>query len=129
MDSGSGDRETVRGETMDNEPSLDLRKFIETREGKPILCASCGFEYVHLGPVHVRSGTHSFDIGDNLTIEKHDDVPCGRGSVVTIDLWCESGHRFELELAFHKGMTYVSSRAVGEYDLKGKDAPAELWRD
>lgn len=107
------------------EKTLDLKHLLADPLQQKVLCPSCGFNYVHLGPVHISQGPRSYDVGNQLTIEKGADA-FPRGSIVTLDMWCESRHRFQLEFQFHKGQTFVTARIIG--DLEPDKTAPELWR-
>ena len=109
-----------------------LPAFINPNDGS-ICCPICGREdhydnlNVHLGPVSVRQN------GTETTVDREGDkvrtvTPNGRGSTVSLALWCESGHRFSIQFSFHKGSTYLTIEPGESFDL-ANEKPPELWRD
>ena len=72
--------------------------FLEKMEFTPaqcVLCPACGNDYVHhLSATILVNGRDDY--------QAHPEV---RGDVIVIPAWCESGHKFNVLLGFHKGRT------------------------
>ena len=60
-----------------------------------LCCPHCGDEYVHFDP----SVEH---VTDGYTCPTDE-----RGSWIDIPMWCESGHHWNIVIAFHKGFTFL----------------------
>ena len=66
-----------------------------------VLCAVCGFEYVHVASeVVVIPGTDDYTPGPN------------RGGQVIIGFTCENGHRFRWVLGSHKGNLFLGAEEL-----------------
>ena len=113
-------------------PDLVSGAFLESlhHHESRLLCAVCGYDYVHIERVDVDQGDAGFVVADRTCVvleKKHDNKKWSNGSEARIFFWCESGHKFSLAFNFHKGMTYVSSRDGGEVD--DERSTTELPRD
>lgn len=106
--------------------------FMRSDDGA-ICCPICGIEThrdnanVHLGPVSVQQNATE-TIVDRENERVRAVAPGARGSIVTLSMWCESGHRFDIVFSFHKGSTYVTTQSGESFDL-ANEVPSELWRD
>jgi hypothetical protein len=91
------------------------------------LVAPCGHEYLHIAGVDVWQAEEIVTV-DAKGVRTTEQRNPGRGSVVTIRLWCEDGHDSRVALRFHKGQTYLEATRCA---LSGEpiDARGELWRD
>jgi len=58
-------------------------------------CPICCNEHVHIECPVFEEGNDNYETDSGY-----------RGDFIRIPFWCESGHSFELCLAFHKGTTY-----------------------
>jgi hypothetical protein len=56
-------------------------------------CPVCGDSYTHPGEPERIKGRDNYEAWE------------GRGDLVTVTFWCESGHTFSLNFGFHKGST------------------------
>lgn len=63
-----------------------------------IVCPVCADPYTHFERPAMMLG------GDDYLAWE------GRGDAITIPMWCEQDHKWELILGFHKGMTYVFAK-------------------
>ena len=70
-----------------------------------IECPSCNDDYCHYGRISRK-------------VEYSQSRPSdqGRGSRTIIRMCCESGHKFELHIQFHKGKTFLWAKPLGELD-------------
>ncbi len=89
-------------------------------------------EYVH--PVGVRvypvNGTTEIKVDqDGAEVRPSDAADHQRGASVVLRFRCESGHDWESELRFHKGVTDVEDSKLPDYDLEDDYGPRTLWRD
>jgi hypothetical protein len=64
-----------------------------------VLCPVCGEFYVHKGAPYILRGKDGYEAtGDHFV----------RGDVTVIPFICENGgHRWQLQLGFHKGQVYM----------------------
>ncbi len=62
-----------------------------------ILCPTCDFDYVH----H-KSETIVIDGEDAYKASKR-----VRGDVISVPMFCENGHEFQMNIGFHKGRTSI----------------------
>ena len=110
-----------------------LPAYISADDGA-ICCPVCGREThdnntnVHLGPVTIRQNTSETIVDRDSDKVRVVQSRGERGSVVTVAMFCESGHRFDLRLAFCKGATYLTTMPGESFDV-ANETPAELWRD
>lgn len=93
-----------------------------------IACPFCNFNYVHIESVQVNRGGEITEIGHEGTKLKS-GAPAGRGSSVCITMWCESGHKWNHHLLFHKGQIETSDEILITGDASWQDYVEELWRD
>jgi hypothetical protein len=90
------------------------------RDGEPGI-------HVHLEGADVEQGhSHTTVERDRSATVENRGEPVGRGSVVVVRCWCESGHRLAMHFGFHKGQTFFTV-ARGE-DFTLDEEPGELWR-
>lgn len=101
--------------------NLSLSKFLDNAEGgsiegdENVFCPMCKDVNVHLGHVEIDQGTAVYVISKEGIIEAKEKKPSARGSLITLNFICENGaHRSTFCLQFHKGVTYVWSRYLGE---------------
>ncbi|MEJ7564914.1 hypothetical protein WKI25_08935 [Acinetobacter baumannii] len=81
-----------------------------------VLCPHCGYNYTHQGEVNIYergedqlTGNHVRVLDDKITVDR--DIsknPSPRRHGVAIDMRCETGHDFKLNIYQHKGNTYIS---------------------
>lgn len=100
---------------------MDLRQWREM-EGRA-LCGCCGWEYLHPVRVEVSRGDDTIIVTRD-GIERREEKNISRGVWIGIDFVCESHDSSRLSFQFHKGMTYVNTRSLGDVD----DAKT-IWRD
>lgn len=82
-------------------PFKDIVKFTDDYFPSSIKCPAymCGFDFVHFEqPYEIPSDDYS--------------AWSGRGSCTVIPGWCEDGHRFELCIGFHKGVSSIFFRNI-----------------
>ena len=101
------------------------------------LCPVCGHHNVHLGPVTIQQGPDYMVVGDKNEVVDQYAIPATdnlgfpetfpRGSSVTMDMWCEHGHRWQYSIGFHKGSVYTFMMRQADWVAEGD--PEELWRD
>jgi hypothetical protein len=101
-------------------------------EGNSLQCPYCGDDYVHLESVRVNAGGQVVQVErDETKLTK--DLPKGRGALVEIVYWCETGHhKWRRRLQFHKGQTLTSDELLlfVHPNLDPGHFPAnDLWRD
>jgi hypothetical protein len=99
--------------------------------GGCLVCPVCSFEYVHLQSVEVDQGASIATVdavGCRLEARAKEKIG-HRGSLIRLQMWCESGHVFSQVFRFHKGMTFV--RVDVEEAVTGDELCSlpELWRD
>lgn len=94
-----------------------------------VSCPVCGFECTHIQAVAVKQGTRVDLITATENIQRIDDNAhvSERGSIVRIAMFCESGHLFNVCLAFHKGTTSIYTESEPEEEETPQTE--ELWRD
>ena len=88
-------------------------------------CPVCGFECTHINGVEVFSRGEDAEEHVHTTVnmeEKstkvenvkgHGRNPSGRRDGVILSGYCESGCKFEIEIAQHKGNTFFKSNRTG----------------
>ena len=92
-------------------------------DNEPITCPKCGDDYMHLSAVQVHQGQTAITITGSNLVRNDQAGSSGRGSVVTLEMACESGHITQQHFTFHKGQVFATTVAAeGE-------ANTELWRD
>lgn len=114
------------------EVDLDLREFVvlSSLQDPMILCPSCEGAQIHLGPIQVDQGKDKYAVGKNLAVHAEATPESQvRGSIVTMNLWCEEGHRCQIEFRFHKGSTYFRCIPLKDFDPEKDNSFPELWRD
>jgi hypothetical protein len=67
---------------------------VDWENATQLKCPYCGFPYVHFEKPSIKV-TDDYDAWD------------GRGSAITVPMWCENGHEFTMGIGFHKGFSYV----------------------
>lgn len=93
---------------------------------EPVLaCPVCGFHCVHPEKVEViQNKSRVIVTKDGAQLVPHDEPVWNRGSVTVQWFWCEDGHHFAYEYAFHKGSVYVTLRSEESVGTE-----PSLWRD
>jgi hypothetical protein len=93
-------------------------------------CPTCGCECTHITGVEVftrgedrEEHTHTtVDMETNKTtverIKGHGRNPSGRRDGVILSGYCESGCKFEIEIAQHKGNTFFRSNKTGSHGME-----------
>jgi DNA excision repair protein ERCC-4 len=92
----------------------------------PTVCPICGCDCVHIGPVRVLQNDVE-TIVDRRADRVREKRNHGRGSVVTIDFYCESNCAFAYQFSFHKGTTtfrVIERNADDQFHFN--ELPAEL---
>jgi hypothetical protein len=96
-------------------------------EEQSMNCPTCGFECTHITGVEVftrgddaEEHTHTtVDMLNNETsvkrIKGHGRNPSGRRDGLIVSGHCESGCKFEIEIAQHKGNTFFKSNKTGKH--------------
>ena len=113
---------------METNSNLDLSLLPPTNDhSSVVICPVCGLDCTHLksvlteqkdrGVLVTSTGTHEIDVNHS-----------GRGSAVSINFFCESGHHFALRFQFHKGSVFAYC-PIGEEFNPAEGTPDELWRD
>lgn len=93
------------------------------------MCDDVDANYVHLGAVRVQGSDRRISVTDDCRITPEPSRNPGRGSIVAVEMWCETGgHIFELVYRFHKGTISFSWEFVGSYNPE-EESPRSLWRD
>lgn len=92
-----------------------------------LCCPLCGMTYVHPEQVIVEQGkTRTIVRCERTRVEASGrGAAQSRGSLIQLDFWCESGHRFRYGLEFHKGQVFCEL-FTGEWN-ESFDLD-ELWR-
>ena len=92
-------------------------------DAPPMTCPQCGDDYMHLSAVQVHQGQTAITITGSNLVRNDQAGSSGRGSIVTVEMACESGHVVQTHYVFHKGQTFTTTVAAeGE-------TTRELWRD
>jgi hypothetical protein len=111
----------------------------EPQQGFPLCledtlcCPVCQFECTHIEVCTVNQ-LGAFTVVTHRGVDNWKD-PIDRwhyGSIVTLRFWCESAHRFEMTLRFHKGSVYVTHTRLEDCADTGDGsyvAPPELRRN
>jgi hypothetical protein len=68
----------------------DLRNF-----GVQVSCPICGENYVHISRIREKDGKDNYAAWE------------GRGDAYYIDMWCESGHSWNMRFGEHKGECFL----------------------
>jgi len=95
-----------------NQLNLENNEYDKSKS--QIKCPKCDFEYVH--PV----------FSDVKVVDGKDDnqaSPYVRGSVITVPMFCEHGHAFEMKIGFHKGGTFLWTEELA--DIWTEETPSE----
>tara|TARA_R110000787_G_C13070758_1_gene408987 strand:+ start:73 stop:489 length:417 start_codon:yes stop_codon:yes gene_type:complete len=100
--------------------------FCNVEEEKVMQCPICKFDYTHITGVEVFSRSiedaeehvHTkVDMVKNLTkvenVKGYGRNPSARRDGLILSGHCENGHKFEINIAQHKGNTYFSSKKTG----------------
>ena len=100
--------------------------------GQPVLaCPVCGCHCVHPVGLECRSpGMRNGILSVNsrgITLDP-DYEPSDRGVKITLQFLCESGHRFDYILLFHKGSTLIDL-LMSPLALPVEKHPDAIWRD
>lgn len=97
-----------------------------------ILCGVCGSSFVHIEACSTIQNRkmHMVTCAGVHIKDNEPSIRASRGSEIRIAMWCESGHRFGIVLAFHKGNTTIEcfngpTFMPGDLD----ECPLDLWRD
>lgn len=92
-----------------------------------VKCPGCGCDNTHFESVEVNQNGKVTHVSGSRTVNHDRGEPTGRGSKITITYRCESGCRFSLVQAFHKGTVFAGTRVHfrHEFDANWR----ELWRD
>jgi hypothetical protein len=112
---------------------LTHREGFPACEGSLMLCPVCDFACTHLVSCTVNQ------LGEVTTVRETgttiDEIPepdyPHRGSSIAIEAYCDSGHRFTLELRFHKGSVLVQTTRLADcsaHPVEGFISPAGLRR-
>ncbi len=96
-----------------------------------MLCPVCGHDYVH--PVAIRAEPVSGDTVVYINREGIRAYPTDiaqrvRGIRITTSFFCEEGHQWDEERAFHKGVTKQEIHRGPDWD-DAELTPSTLWRD
>lgn len=67
--------------------------------GDCIMCPICDFNYNHVRAMETIPGNDNYEAGWT-----------GRGDLIVIQMECESGHKWELCIGFHKGQNFIFAR-------------------
>lgn len=67
--------------------------------GQQLRCPVCGYEFVHFEDPNIQ-------YSDNCEAWE------GRGDAIRIPMWCESGHKWELRVGFHKGECFIDTENI-----------------
>mgnify|MGYP003128366122 CR=1 FL=1 len=99
--------------------------FSNVEEEKVMQCPVCKFECTHITGVEVFSRyddaeehVHTtVDMVKNSTkvenVRGHGRNPSARRDGLILSGYCENGHKFEINIAQHKGNTYFTSKKTG----------------
>ena len=94
-----------------------------------LCCPICGFDFIHIGAVEVEQGhVKVISKKDHVEVSHSNRHQTYRGSQVTIKFFCESGHEFAYQFAFHKGNTSIklAGKLLDPHDFGNGGT---LWRD
>ena len=92
-----------------------------------LCCPVCACPYVHPAEVVVEQGqTRTVVSNESTQVSATDRFLHARGSLITLDFWCEFGHSFQYALEFHKGELQLR---LDTKPLPNPDSPGQLWRD
>jgi hypothetical protein len=92
-----------------------------------LCCPVCACPYVHPAEVVVEQGRTKAVIGnENIEVSATDRFLRARGSLITLDFWCEFGHAFQYVLEFHKG---ILAMRLLTGPASETDTSKHLWRD
>jgi len=90
-------------------------------------CPVCACPYVHPAEVTVEQGQTRTVVSDESTqVSATDRFLHARGSLITLDFWCEYGHSFQYALEFHKGHMHLK---LATEPLDVSKPLDQLWRD
>lgn len=93
-----------------------------------IHCPVCGFDCVHLESVIINKGNQDITL-DEASVSITKATPKGRGSLVSVTLWCESGHKWVEHTQFHKGNLLRWHTPIVEDSSSVIETATDLWRD
>ncbi|EKD26285.1 MAG: hypothetical protein ACD_79C01283G0006 [uncultured bacterium] len=110
---------------------LDKEKY-KDESTETVICPVCECEFCHIEKVSVFpiKGETKYVIdksGVSLKKSFHDEW--NRGATVKVQMFCEDGHIFNLSYQFHKGITMLNKKQIGEYDVMNEKRNDDLWRD
>lgn len=92
-----------------------------------LCCPVCGGDQVHPEQVAVEQSLTRSVVTRELMTVVAGGAPSGRrGSLIALRFWCEQGHAFEYQYAFHKGQLLCE---LTSWPLPSGEPPKELWRD
>lgn len=88
---------------------------IHSKEAE-VICPACGSNYTHQGQINIfersedqSTGNHVRILNDQISVDRDiSQNPSPRRQGVTINMRCEAGHNFNLNVYQHKGNTYLS---------------------
>ena len=93
-----------------------------------IKCPICGFDCVHLENVRVNKGGQVVTLNHESLVVASTN-PAGRGSLVGLTMWCESGHKWIEHTQFHKGSLLRWQTPIFEDSTSVQKSACDLWRD
>lgn len=92
-----------------------------------LCCPVCACPFVHPAEVVVEQGrTRTAVSNESTQVSATDRFLHARGSLITLDFWCEYGHSFQYALEFHKGQLHLR---LDTKPLPNPNSPRQLWRD
>jgi hypothetical protein len=91
-----------------------------TSGNDPVLCPQCGFDYLHIDTVEMRTASgkavaltgRGEDEMSTVNLALTGEKAQGRRHEIVLTMWCEGGCRTELVLEQHKGQTFVRQSAL-----------------
>ncbi len=91
-----------------------------------LCCPLCGMDFVHPEQVAVDQGkTRTIVRCESTNVSASSREATHRGSLISLDFWCENGHVFRYLLEFHKGQMHCELYAG---NLGDRPCNEELWR-
>jgi hypothetical protein len=99
----------VSMQTAVQHPNIPTR-FVLGSDGRHdvLCCPVCACPYVHPAEVAVEQGRTRTVVTEEATdVLATDRFLRARGSLITLDFWCEFGHAFQYSLEFHKGHMHL----------------------
>ncbi len=92
-----------------------------------LCCPVCAGPYVHAAEVSVEQGQTKTVVTEEVThVLPSERFRHARGSVITLNFWCEFGHAFQYRLEFHKGHMHLTLMTE---PLDVSRPRSELWRN